>query len=85
MATSAIAEAESYASGTPWTRVIWDVVAVAWLLNDEDQFMKGRIIPTRIPDYNSLYDVKEEEHPMTYVYYVKRDCLMRDLIEKLTK
>ena len=32
-------EAESYAKGKPWTRVIWDVTAVAWLVNDNNRFM----------------------------------------------
>lgn len=34
LAENAIKAAEDYAKGTAWTRVIWDVTAVAWLLND---------------------------------------------------
>ena len=86
LATTTIEEAEVYASSSkPWTRVIWDVTAVAWLLNDDDRFMESRIIPTCIPDYNRYYEEDYEGEPMTYVYHIKRDHLMADLIEKLTK
>lgn len=34
LAENAIKAAEDYAKGTAWTHVIWDVTAVAWLLND---------------------------------------------------
>ena len=34
LAENTINAAESYAKGSAWTRVIWGVTAVAWLLND---------------------------------------------------
>lgn len=34
LAENTIKVAESYAKGSAWTRVIWGVTAVAWLLND---------------------------------------------------
>ena len=84
LATNAINEAESYAKGTPWTRVIWDVTAVAWLLNDNNRFMLSRIIPTVVPGYDNIYEEGKGD-PMTYVYHIERDALMDDLISKLTK
>ena len=51
-----ISEANSYAKGLAWTRTIWDVTAVAWLLNDDEQFMLSRIIPTKNPAYDGLYE-----------------------------
>lgn len=79
-----IQAAEEYANGKPWTRPIWDVVAVAWLLNEDDKFMQSRIINTRLPQYDSIYSADELDKPMTYVYYIKRDALMEDLLKKLT-
>lgn len=76
--------AESYAKGTSWTRVIWDVTAVAWLLNDDDRFMESRVIPTILPNYDDTYDFNSSGHPMRYVYYIKRDELMTDLVKKIT-
>lgn len=83
LATNAIEAAERYAKGTPWTRVIWDVTAVAWLLNDSDRFMKSRIIPTVVPGYDNVYDEDYSGEPMRYVYHIERDTLMTDLFKKL--
>lgn len=85
LAENTIEEAEKYASGKPWTRIIWDVTAVAWLLNDGDRFMLSRIVPTPIPTYEGFYSFDQNGLPMQYVYYIKRDALMTDLIKKLTE
>lgn len=45
LAGYAIRAVEEWAAGTAWAKVIWDVTAVAWLLNDGRRFMKERIIP----------------------------------------
>ena len=85
LAENAIDEAESYAKGTAWTRVIWDVTAVAWLLNDSDRFMESRIIPAPLPTYDNLYATDYNGHLIRYVYNIKRDALMTDLFNKLTQ
>lgn len=85
LAQNTIEEGEKYASGTAWTRVIWDVTAVAWLLNDSRRFMDYKVIPTRVPTYDGVYDSAYEGHPMAYVSQVNRDNLMTDLFEKLLK
>ena len=85
LAENTIKEADSYAEGTAWTRPIWDVTAVAWLLNDSERFMESRIIPTPIPTYDNLYATDFNNYPMRYVYNIKRDALMTDLFRKLTK
>lgn len=80
-----IEEAESYAKGKPWTRVIWDVVAVAWLLNDSERFMEERIIPRVNVSYAKQYEYLETNQIMKYIYYVNRDALMEDLFLKLAR
>ena len=85
LAENTINAAESYAKGSAWTRVIWDVTAVAWLLNDSERFMESRIIPTPIPTYDNFYATDYNGHPMRYVYNIKRDNLMNDLFRKLTE
>lgn len=85
LATNTIKAADSYAKGTAWTRVIWDVTAVAWLLNEGDRFMESRIISTPVPTYDGLYAKDYNGHPMSYVYNIKRDNLMTDLFCKLAK
>lgn len=85
LAENTVQEAEKYASGRPWTRVIWDVTAVAWLLNDNDRFMLSRIVPTPIPTYEGFYALAPSGLPMRYVYHIKRDELMTDLFKKITE
>ncbi len=84
LADAAIAEADSYAEGKPWTRCIWDVAAVAWLLNDREQFMKSRSVSVRLPGYDHQYEAPlADVPPMEYVYFIYRDALMEDLIGRL--
>lgn len=85
LARNTIKEAEAYASGKPWTRVIWDVTAVAWLVNDKNRFMLSRIEKTRLPSYDHHYEEKDTCTDMRYVYHIWRDTLMEDLIRKLLK
>lgn len=84
LAENTIKAAEKYANGTTWTRCIWDVTAVAWLINDSDKFMDSRVIPTYIPTYDNLYSLNPNGLPMRYVYNIKRDALMNDLFKKIT-
>ena len=81
--TDAYNEADGYALGKPWTRVIWDVTAVAWLLNDNDRFMNSRIIHANLPSYDNHLTICPDAHPMRYVYDIRRDALMEDLINKI--
>ena len=84
LAEHSIEAAEAYAKGKPWTRVIWDVTAVAWLLNDDDRFMRGRIMNRHVPDYDGQYQYGTTSNMMNYVYVINRDALMEDLIAKIT-
>lgn len=85
LARNAIAEAESYAAGRPWTRVIWDVTAAAWLLNENNRFMDSHLVPAVIPQYDDHYSFDNRRHFMRYVDHIKRDPLMNDLFTKLLK
>lgn len=77
--------AHKYAIGKPWTRVIWDVTAVAWLVNDGDKFMRSRIDDVRLPDDNGQLKTESTGIPFRYVYHINRDALMDDLIKKITE
>ena len=83
LARNTIEAAERYAAGKPWTRCIWDVTAVAWLLNDSGRFMDSRLVSTPIPTYDNLYSDNPNGDLMRYVYHIKRDVLMADLLAKL--
>ena len=77
--------AEAYAKGRVWSRVIWDVTAVGWLLNDGGRLMSDRLIPTPIPEYDHHYAMDFTRPLCRYVYQIHRDALFADLFDHLTK
>ena len=84
LAKNTVREAETYAKGKPWTRVIWDVTAVAWLLDEKEDMLLDRVMPRPIPSYDNLWSQRPGTPVCKYVYYIKRDVLLRDLISRLT-
>jgi hypothetical protein len=80
-----IEAAESYAAGKPWSRVIWDVTAVAWLMNEGNRFMRDMLVPAQIPEADKHYSFDDRRHFIKYVYEVYRDALMEHLFETLAK
>lgn len=64
-------------------KVIWDVTAVAWLLNEEDRFMNCYHLPVHLPDYDFYYEERPCAHNIGMVYHIKRNELMADLIQKI--
>lgn len=83
LADAAIKEADSYAAGQPWTRVIWDVTAVGWLVNDCGYLMLSNLVPAPLPTYDNYYSDVPNAHLMRYVYNINRDELMKDLFDKI--
>ena len=83
LAKNAILEADSYALGKPWSRVIWDVTAVAWLVDRDGRFMQDRLIPSPIPSYDHYYSIDPTRHLIRCVSEINRDALMEDLFTKL--
>ncbi len=78
-----IAEAKRCNGGEFWTRVIWDVTAVAWLL--EGDYMLECFEPSPVPEYDNTYSFDKDRHLIKYVYHIKRDALFGDLFTKLAK
>ena len=77
--------AEKYMRDKAWSRCIWDVTAVAWLLNDGQRFLRTRRVPTPIPQYDFTYSFPENARPMEYVYRINRDKLFSDLFERIAR
>lgn len=75
-------EAESYAKGKPWTRIIWDVTAVSWLTG-ADRFTRHRLEDNFIPQDGGTY-LRDASRSIRYVYQIKRDLLFEDLFHVLS-
>ena len=76
-------EAMECYGGSTWTRPIWDVTAVAWLLDGD--FMYDCLKHSPIPEYDDKYAFDDNRHFIKYVYHINRDNLFADLFKKLTK
>lgn len=76
---------KSYQKGKPWCKQIWDVTAVAWLLNEDNRFMSERLIHAPIPQYDHHYSLSEDTHFIKYIWNIHRNELFADLFEKLRK
>lgn len=75
-----ISECTAMRSTRCWSKPIWDVTAVAWLLGG---FMQDRQIPSPIPEYDHRWGQDSRRHLIRYVYYIDRDRLFDDLFGKL--
>ena len=64
-----------------WSRVIWDISTVAWLISED--FTSDMLIPSPIPTYEHGYVHDHRRHLMRYVYYVNRDRIFKDMFEKI--
>lgn len=76
-------EAEN--KGKPWTKCIWDVTAVAWLLNEDQRFMKDCLMPSPIPEYDHHYAQNLNRHLIRCAYEIERDELFEDLVAVLER
>ncbi len=65
-----------------WSKPLWDVVAVAWLLNPA--FTDDRYEHSPIFEYDLRYAQDHTRHLISYVYHIDRDRIYEDLFQKLT-
>lgn len=78
-----INEANLVEKSSCWSRVIWDVSAVSWLL--EDRFILERYEHCPIPEYDDKWAFDKTRHLIKYVYHINRDELFEDLVKKLIR
>ena len=75
--------------GDAWSRVIWDVTAVAWLTGAKEDgsncYMSYKTVPAPICEYDYTYSHDSSRQNIAYVFHIKRDALLNDMIKKLTK
>ncbi len=66
-------------------KVIWDVTAVAWLINDNNRFMEDEITNVILPGYDGHYEEKPQQGLMCYVNKIHRKELFEDMVRTVTK
>jgi len=76
-----VEEVAGYAGGTAWSRVIWDVSAIAWFL--DESFMFGSIQSSPVCGYDHKYSFDPNRTPYRMIEAVNRDAIFTDLFEVL--
>jgi len=64
-----------------WSKPLWDVAVVAWLL--DAKFMEDRYEHSPIFEYDFRYGMDCSRHFIKYVYHINRDILFEDMFYKL--
>lgn len=85
LADHTIQAAEEYAKGKVWSRAIWDITAIGWLMNENYSLMQDTLMPTPIPEYDHRYSFDNARPLCRYVYHIHRDALFQDLFDHITK
>jgi inosine-uridine nucleoside N-ribohydrolase len=83
LAEHTIEAANEYAQGKVWSRVIWDVTAIGWLMNEQGKLMLDKLIPTPIPTYDHHWAFDPRRPLCRYVYHIQRDALLADLVHHI--
>jgi inosine-uridine nucleoside N-ribohydrolase len=65
-----------------YSKVIWDVTAVAWLVNP--QWIKTNLLHSPVLTDQVTYSVDHSRHFIRIAEELNRDAIFRDLFEKLT-
>ena len=83
LAKNTIEEAERISAWEAWSRPIWDVTAIGWLVDENGIFMLDRKLPRFMPNYKLKYEYQGGAPEFTCVYHVYRDALFTDLFRRL--
>ena len=78
-----VIDAQQKRADMPWNRCLWDVTAVAWLI--DEKFTKSYLIPSPIAEDDGKYATDPTRHPIRYVYSISCDPLKDDFYKTLTK
>ena len=66
-----------------WSKVIWDVTAVAWLINPG--WISTNLVHSPVLTDQVTYSVDRSRHFIRMAQSLNRDAIFRDLFSKLTK
>ncbi|KAA6322979.1 Non-specific ribonucleoside hydrolase RihC [termite gut metagenome] len=66
-----------------WSKEIWDVVAIAWLINPS--WVHTNLVHSPILTDQVTYSVDRSRHFIRMATSINRDAIFRDLFSKLTK
>ncbi len=75
---------EEYSHGQEaWSKVIWDVTAVAWLVNSS--WILTNLVHSPVLTDQVTYSTDNSRHFIRMATFLNRDAIFRDLFSKLTR
>lgn len=79
-----VTEFHRHLKNFPWSKQIWDVAPIAYILNTDNQFAltKTERVPTYTKDFRANYE--EDRGSLIYVNKLYRDKIFADLFKKLS-
>ena len=69
--------------GFPWSKVIWDISAVAWLNNPE--WVPSEIVPSPVLTDDMRWESASGRHDIRVATNVDRDAVFNDLFSRLSR
>jgi hypothetical protein len=66
-----------------WSKVLWDMTAVAWVINDA--WLPSDLVHSPIVTDNYTFSFDPSRHLIRRVNFVRRDPIFRDFFTKLDK
>lgn len=70
--------------GPCWSKIIWDVAPVAWLVGD-DSWMETALVHSPVVNNNQTQSTDRTRHLINQVQHIYRDRVFADLFAKLTR
>ncbi|MCD4669187.1 MAG: nucleoside hydrolase [Actinomycetia bacterium] len=66
-----------------WSKIIWDVATIAWLINPE--WVSTNIVSSPIITDKVRWSFNNRRHPIKSAYYMERNKIFGDLFKKLAE
>jgi hypothetical protein len=66
-----------------WSKVLWDMTAVAWVINH--QWLPSVVVHSPIVTNDYTYSFDDSRHLIRVIYHLNRDPIFRDFFTKLQK
>lgn len=66
-----------------WSKVLWDMTAIAWVIND--RWLPSELVHSPIVTDNYTLSTDRSRHLIRYVKHVQRDPIFRDFFTKLER
>ncbi len=67
--------------GYPWSKVIWDLATIGFLVNPD--WVETRVEPSPILQPDITWKLDPERHPIRVAWHVDRDAIFADVFQKL--